>query len=82
MITELGTVKYKVVVVTGDVRNAGTDANVHINIYGTYGDTGSRQLTKRFRDLFERGRTDDFELEAVDLGMLYTIKVNLCFFII
>ena len=31
---------------TGDVKGAGTDANVFITIYGEYGDTGERQLGK------------------------------------
>ena len=31
---------------TGDVKGAGTDANVFITIYGEYGDTGERQLSK------------------------------------
>lgn len=38
--------KYKVHVFTGDVKGAGTDANVFITIYGQYGDTGERQLGK------------------------------------
>lgn len=32
--------KYNVDVYTGDQRNAGTDANVFINIFGKIGDTG------------------------------------------
>lgn len=31
---------YEVSVVTGDVRGAGTNANVYITIYGEEGDTG------------------------------------------
>ncbi len=66
---DLGVVKYEVVVVTGDVKHAGTDANVFIVIYGSNGDTGKRPLTQKFRNLFERNQTDKFMLEAVDLGM-------------
>lgn len=36
----LPVVKYSVDVYTGDKRNAGTDANVFINIFGECGDTG------------------------------------------
>lgn len=32
--------KYEVKVYTGDVMGAGTDADVFINIFGEYGDTG------------------------------------------
>jgi len=38
--------KYVVNVVTGDVKNAGTDANVFLSIFGQNGDTGERQLQK------------------------------------
>ena len=62
--------KYEVVIVTGDVKHAGTDANVFITIYGTNGDTGKRPLTQKFRNLFERNQIDKFILEVVDLGML------------
>ena len=66
--TDLGSVKYEVVVVTADCRSAGTDANVCITLYGTHGDTGKRALTQRFKDLFERKSEDKFVLEAIDLG--------------
>lgn len=35
---------YNVQVVTGDLWNAGTEADIYISIYGEKGDTGSRQL--------------------------------------
>ncbi len=38
--------KYLVEVVTGDVRGAGTDANVFITILGDQGDSGERKLHK------------------------------------
>ena len=55
---------------TGDVKGAGTDANVFVNIYGDQGDTGERKLHKSEtnRDKFERGQLDVFQIEAVDLG--------------
>lgn len=42
---------------TGDVKGAGTDANVFITMYGEYGDTGERQLgnSDTHRNKFERG---------------------------
>lgn len=33
--------KYEIKVYTGDVMGAGTDADVFINIFGEYGDTGN-----------------------------------------
>jgi hypothetical protein len=61
-----------VVVVTGDVRGGGTNANVFITLYGSSGDSGRRPLTQKFRDLFERNQTDKFTLKAIDLGELFS----------
>lgn len=63
--------KYTVKVITADEKGAGTDANVKITIYGSLGDSGQRPLEKRWRDLFERGQTDDFELDCIDLGKFF-----------
>ena len=55
---------------TGDVRGAGTDANVYVMIFGESGDTGKLQLRQadNTKDKWERGRTDMFTLEAMDIG--------------
>ena len=44
-------------VYTGDISQAGTDANVYITVFGERGDTGVRQLThsKTHKNKFERG---------------------------
>ncbi len=75
VVTDLGTVKYEIVVVTGDVKHAGTDANVFITIYGSNGDTGKRPLQQKFRDLFERNQTDKFQIEVVDLGKYHKRQI-------
>ena len=48
--------KYSVDVVTGNVSRAGTDANVFLTIFGEYGDSGERQLSKseNNKNKFER----------------------------
>uniref|UniRef100_A0A8C2ZJA1 Lipoxygenase homology PLAT domains 1 n=1 Tax=Cyclopterus lumpus TaxID=8103 RepID=A0A8C2ZJA1_CYCLU len=69
-------VKYEIIVITGDVKGAGTDANVFISIYGVNGDSGKRHLRQKFRNLFEQGRTDRFVLEMLDLGELLRVKVE------
>ncbi|XP_043570379.1 lipoxygenase homology domain-containing protein 1-like [Chiloscyllium plagiosum] len=69
-------VKYEIIVITGDVKGAGTDANVSITIYGTNGDSGSHRLKHKFRNLFERGNTDRFILEMLDLGELHKVKIE------
>ncbi|KFQ09587.1 Lipoxygenase homology domain-containing protein 1, partial [Leptosomus discolor] len=69
---------YKISVFTGDIYGAGTDANVFLNIYGDLGDTGERKLSKSEMNFnkFERGQEDTFTLQAVDLGILYKIKIR------
>uniref|UniRef100_A0AAQ5YJ88 PLAT domain-containing protein n=1 Tax=Amphiprion ocellaris TaxID=80972 RepID=A0AAQ5YJ88_AMPOC len=69
-------VKYEIIVITGDEKGAGTDANVFITIYGTNGDSGRRQLRQKFRNLFEREQTDRFVLEMLDMGELQKVRVE------
>ncbi len=47
-------VPYELAVATGDLWNAGTEANIYVTLYGERGDTGVRQLVsdednKKFR---------------------------------
>nr|XP_020476822.1 lipoxygenase homology domain-containing protein 1-like isoform X2 [Monopterus albus] len=69
-------IKYEIIVVTGDEKGAGTDANVFIVIYGSSGDSGRRKLRQKFRNLFERGQTDRFLLEMLDMGELQKVLVE------
>ncbi|XP_063779799.1 oxygen-regulated protein 1 [Pseudophryne corroboree] len=75
--TKLPVTKYKLQVVTGDLWNAGTEANVYMSLYGEYGDTGSRQLLRSNKPTpFIKGQTDTFSLEAVHLGDLHTAVIG------
>ena len=67
---DVSATSYHVGVKTGDVRGAGTDANVYIIIFGEKADTGKLQLrqAENTKDKWERGRTDMFTLEAMDIG--------------
>ncbi|XP_063036774.1 lipoxygenase homology domain-containing protein 1 [Melospiza melodia melodia] len=69
---------YKISVFTGDIYGAGTDANVFLNIYGDMGDMGERKLSKSETNFnkFERGQEDTFTIQAVDLGIIYKIKIR------
>ncbi|XP_061733262.1 LOW QUALITY PROTEIN: lipoxygenase homology domain-containing protein 1 [Nerophis ophidion] len=69
-------VKYEIIVITGDEKGAGTDANVFITIFGSNGDSGRRQLRQKFRNLFEREQTDRFLLEMLDMGELQKVRVE------
>lgn len=51
---------YKVHVTTGDLWNAGTEADVYISVYGERGDTGSRQLLRSQKSKkFLKGQVSD-----------------------
>lgn len=69
---------YKLSVYTSDVKNAGTDANMHVCLYGQTGDSGDVQLRKSLtnRDKFERGKVDEFELQCIDLGELTKLRIG------
>lgn len=69
-------VKYEIIIITGDEKGAGTDANVFITVFGSNGDSGCRQLRQKFRNLFERGQTDRFLLEMLDMGELLRVRVE------
>lgn len=77
--------KYRVLVHTLDEPDAGTDANVFIVVIGTLGSSGERPLSKvtqvkggdnYHRDKFERGNTDEFEFDCVNLGELLKVQVR------
>eukprot|EP00727_Mastigamoeba_balamuthi_P014270 m51a1_g9466 putative sh2 domain-containing protein (1365) ;mRNA; f:547094-557090 len=67
--------RYTVVVVTGDVRGAGTDARVYVTLRGTQG-TSPRLPLAGGKELFERGRTDTFAVDTDDVGELTGLTVE------
>merc|ERR1712166_346805 len=68
--------RYKVTVITGQVKGAGTDSNVTITLYGEHGQTGPWRLSTPFRDNFERGQMDCFIIEAAFMGELHAVKIG------
>lgn len=69
-------VSYTIEVHTKDVSRAGTDANVHITVYGENGNTGSRKLSNKWKNNFERGQIDKFQIAAADLGKLSSVRIG------
>ncbi|CAF2355156.1 unnamed protein product [Rotaria sp. Silwood2] len=69
-------INYKIIVHTGTLTGAGTDANVSIILYGTLGDTGTRPLKQKGRNLFERDQVDEFIIECLDLGKINLIHLS------
>jgi hypothetical protein len=68
-------IKYLVEVKTADIRGAGTDANVFAQLFGKNGESGERRLESSGNN-FERGHTDKFTIEAVDLGELTKLRIG------
>ena len=54
--------QYKVSVFTGEESKAGTDSNVHLQIFGECGDTGFRKLltSKTHENKFEQGNVSTY----------------------
>ncbi|XP_048764444.2 lipoxygenase homology domain-containing protein 1-like isoform X2 [Ostrea edulis] len=69
---------YVVAVETGTEENSGTDATVHVTLFGTLGDSGRRYLinNKEQNKKFRTGKVDTFIVEAVDLGRLENIIIG------
>ena len=68
--------EYEVVVVTGDARGAGTDANVSVTIFGKQGQTEKMILKSSSKEdkLFERGNSDIFHLKANGVGPMTKLR--------
>ena len=64
---------YTISTITGDVRGAGTDANVFITVFGKKGRTPKIQLTNG-SDSFERGQTDVFKIKTNNLDPIQKIR--------
>ncbi|KAL8610436.1 hypothetical protein ACOMHN_035153 [Nucella lapillus] len=65
-------VQYEVIAKTGDVRYAGTDANVYIIFVGTSGKSPKMFLDDSSNN-FERDMMESFKLKAMNVGQLKTI---------
>ena len=76
--TTLATTSYVISVATGNERNAGTDADVFIILFGSKDDTGKLMLreSESFKNKFERGHTDIFRIEALDIGAIKKIRIG------
>ncbi len=69
--------KFKIDVTTGDVNNAGTNANVFITLFGDSASSDEKQLDTPNHDDFERGKTDTFNiLTSRNLGNLTRIRIR------
>jgi hypothetical protein len=70
--------KYHIIVTTGDEAFAGTNANVVIDLIGDKKSTGLTPLNKqnctsKNKDLFETGKTDEFDILVGEIGKVMII---------
>ncbi|NWT00658.1 LOXH1 protein, partial [Mionectes macconnelli] len=70
--------EYTIKVYTGDKRGAGTDANVHIVLFGNEDKSEVFQLSQSLehQNPFERGKVDTFKIKTKKLGSLYSIEIG------
>ena len=68
-------ITYKVEVKTLNAPGAGTDGDVTLNIIGSLGQTLPRKLDN-LRNNFEAGKTDKFEIKALDIGKIEKIVLS------
>ncbi|NXK92025.1 LOXH1 protein, partial [Formicarius rufipectus] len=70
--------EYIVKVYTGDKRGAGTDANVHIILFGNEDKSEVFQLSESLehQNPFERGKVDTFKIKTKKLGGLHSIEIG------
>ena len=69
-------VPYEVTVHTGDVKDAGTDAQIFLKLFGAGGSSSDVTLDKQ-SERFERGRTDLIKVESSSLvPQFYTINIR------
>ncbi|CAG5084758.1 Oidioi.mRNA.OKI2018_I69.PAR.g10729.t1.cds [Oikopleura dioica] len=68
-------ISYDIEVITGNVRFAGTDANVFIQIFGQDGKTKERKLDNSSNN-FERRRVDRFTITELDVGKIQKIRIR------
>jgi hypothetical protein len=85
-VASLPMVNYKLSIMTGDRKGAGTNANILVTIYGKNGDTGKRVIDAGSKK-FQRAQTDvvgievqflqcDLTRKAIDLGEITKIRIG------
>ncbi|NWR34550.1 LOXH1 protein, partial [Tachuris rubrigastra] len=75
---ERNVTEYTIKVYTGEKRGAGTDANVHIILFGNEDKSEVFQLSQSLehQNPFERGKVDTFKIKTKKLGSLYSIEIG------
>lgn len=67
---------YAIKVYTGNVQNAGTDADVYITLYSEDGRNSGERLLDNSDNNFERNKTDMFTIEMQDIGAIRAVRIR------
>ncbi|KAG7272800.1 hypothetical protein CRUP_017854 [Coryphaenoides rupestris] len=67
---------YEVVTITGDVKGAGTDANVFVTLFGDFGISPKVHLASKSRTAFEKNKTDVFRIKTHNVGPLNKLRIE------
>ena len=73
-------IPYEVVVYTSDIRGAGTDANIYMDVYGRsengMEDSDHVEFHKANKSSFERKSVDKFNFDIKDIGTPFKVRVG------
>ena len=69
-------IPYEITVWTGELKGAGTDANVFIQMYGENGKSEEYPLRNR-TDNFEQGQMDKFKVQIKMMELELNVKLEL-----
>ena len=75
--TSVQQTNYKVVVCTGDMDNAGTDAKISIVVVGNKGSTGEHKLDKKWVDDFKKKAVDSYTFVDNNVGILEFVIIKM-----
>ena len=73
---KLAKTKFEIITITGDRMGAGTDANVFVTLYGNRGRTDKIPLRSKTVDTFERGQSDVFVVDGVNVGQMKKLRIE------
>lgn len=66
---------WNLTVYTSDKKNAGTDSNVHLVLYGDKGKSDDLDLRENPEN-FKQGKKDNFKIETNDIGIPFKLRIS------
>lgn len=66
---------YTIIAHTSDIKGAGTDASVFVELFGSKSSSGTKELNGP-GNLFEQGKSNTFQIKTVELGDLSELEVS------